>query len=119
LLHVCKTAIDNVAAIGLLIVAMVKKDVITESLELFQRAEHLTDWAMAQKLGYHETTWNRLKKGEISIKKMEIEFLLRALEAYPALIHAVNILLLENVSGHRNKLKAALINIKGNDGENI
>jgi len=96
---------------------MVKKDIITEALELFQRAEHLTDWAMAQKLGYHETTWNRLKKGEISVKKMEIEFLLRALVAYPALIHAVNIFLLANISGHRNKLKAALIKIKGNNGE--
>ena len=96
-----------------------KKDVITESLELYQRAEHLTDWAMAQKLGYHETTWNRLKKGEISVKKMEIEFLLRALEAYPALIHAVNIFLLEHISGHRNKSKAAPINVKRNDGESI
>jgi hypothetical protein len=75
---------------------MIKKDIITKSLELRQSLEHLTNNEMAEKLGYHPSTWIRLKRGEISIDHMEFQFQFHVVNAYPDLMDTINIFVLEN-----------------------
>jgi hypothetical protein len=73
---------------------MIEKDIITESLELFQRSQCLTNRALAQSLGYHESTWVRLRNGDIGINHMQIDFLAKAISVYPWIAPIVHVYLL-------------------------
>ncbi len=57
-----------------------------EKLIEIQKREHLTDTKLAEKLGIHAISWNRIKKGRAGYSE---EFIKKAVKAFPEVAPAV------------------------------